>query len=76
MGVTGAVTHVREVAWPELAAGIEGCVLCVGVSHSVVPNSLQAHGLQPTRLLCPWDFPGENIGVGCHFLLQKITLFY
>ena len=25
--------------------------------------------MQPTRLLCPWDFPGKNIGVGCHFLL-------
>ena len=28
------------------------------------------HGLQPTRLHCPWDFPGKNTGVGCHFLLQ------
>ena len=26
--------------------------------------------LQPTRLLHPWDFPGKNTGVGCHFLLQ------
>ena len=26
--------------------------------------------VQPTRLLCPWDFPGKNTGVGCHFLLQ------
>ena len=25
---------------------------------------------QPTRLLCPWDSPGRNTGVGCHFLLQ------
>ena len=33
-------------------------------------DSLQPHGLQPTRLLCPWDFPGKNTGVGCHFLLQ------
>ena len=29
-----------------------------------------ADGSQPTRLLCPWDFPGKNTGVGCHFLLQ------
>ena len=29
-------------------------------------------GLHPTRLLCPWDFPGKNTGVGCHFLLQGI----
>ena len=27
-------------------------------------------GRQPTRLLCPWDSPGKNTGVGCHFLLQ------
>ena len=30
--------------------------------------------LQPTRLLCPWDFPGKNTGVGCHFFLQVIFL--
>ena len=41
------------------------------LSHSVVFNSLQPHRLQPARLLCPWDFPGKNTGVGCHFLLQK-----
>ena len=44
------------------------------VSHSVVSDSLQPHGLQPTRLLCPWNFPGKNIGVGCHSLLQGIFL--
>ena len=33
---------------------------------------LQRHGLSPTRLLCPWDFPGKNTGVGYHFLLQGI----
>ena len=42
------------------------------VSHSVMPDSLQPHGLQSNRLLCPWDFPGKNIGVGCHFLPQGI----
>ena len=26
--------------------------------------------MQPTRLFCPWDFPGKNTGMGCHFLLQ------
>ena len=31
-------------------------------------------GLEPTMLLCPWDFPGKNTGVGCHFLLQGIFL--
>ena len=32
--------------------------------------SLRSHGLQPARLLCPWDFPRKNTGVGCHFLLD------
>ena len=27
----------------------------------------------PPRFLCPWDIPGNNIGVGCHFLLQGIS---
>ena len=29
---------------------------------------------QPARLLCLWDFPGKNSGVGCHALLQGIFL--
>jgi len=43
-------------------------------SHSDVSDSLRAHGLQPARLLCPWDFPGKNTGVGCHSHLQEIFL--
>ena len=31
---------------------------------------MRPHALQPTRLLRPWDSPGKNTGVGCHFLLQ------
>ena len=33
-------------------------------------NSVQPHRRQPTRLCSPWDSPGKNTGVGCHFLLQ------
>ena len=40
----------------------------------VVSNSLQPHGLQPARLVCPWNFPCKNTGVGCYFLLQGIFL--
>ena len=40
---------------------------------SVMSNSLQPHGLQPTRFCCPWNFPGKNIVVGCHFLLQGLS---
>ena len=42
------------------------------VSHSVMSDSLQLHGLQPARFLCPWDSPGKNTGVGTHFILQGI----
>ena len=38
---------------------------------SVMSGSLSPYGLQPTRLLCPWDYPGKNTRVGCHFLLQE-----
>ena len=54
--------------------GLRFCIftgLCC-VSRSVVPNSLRPRGLQSTRFLCPWDFPGKDTGVGCHFLLQGI----
>ena len=43
--------------------------MCV-LSHSVISDSLQPHGRQPTRPLCPWGSPGKNTGVGCHALLQ------
>ena len=33
-------------------------------------DSVQPHRWQPTRLPRPWDSPGKNTGVGCHFLLQ------
>ena len=39
-------------------------------SCSVMSDSSLPHGLQPTRLLCPWDFPGKTTGVGCHCLLH------
>ena len=35
-----------------------------------MPNSVRSHRWQPTRLPRPWDSPGKNTGVGCHFLLQ------
>ena len=41
-------------------------------SRSVMSDSLQPHGLQPSRILCPWDSPGKNTVVGCHYFLQKI----
>ena len=40
-------------------------------SHSVVSDPQWPHGLQPSRLLHPWDFPGKSTGVGCHCLLHE-----
>ena len=34
------------------------------------------YGLQPDRLLCPWDLPGKNTGVGCHALLQHLAYIH
>ena len=45
------------------------CSVC-----SVASDSLRAHGLQPARLLCLWEFPDKNTGVGCPFLLQSMFL--
>ena len=46
-------------------------LLCV-CACSVVSNSLWPYELQPSRLLCPWDFPGKSPEVGCHSPLQDI----
>ena len=46
------------------------CCCCRQVA-SVMFDSVRPHGLQPTRLLRPWDFPGNNTGVGCHCLLPS-----
>ena len=47
------------------------CCCCVA---SVMSDSVRPHRWQPTRLCRPWDFPGKNTGVGCHFLLQCMKL--
>ena len=43
----------------------------VQFSRSVVSDSSRPQGLQPTRRLHPWDFPGKSTGVGCHRLLRE-----
>ena len=59
----------------------QGSTLCVeakvkseNVSRSVVSDSLRPYGLQPARLLCPWDSPDKNTRVDCCALLQGIFL--
>ena len=50
---------------------ISACAFSV---TSILSDSLWPHGLQTTRLLCPWESPGKNTELGCHFLLQGIFL--
>ena len=57
-------THSSVLAWRMPGTG----------DRSVVSDSLRAHGLQPPRLLRPWDSPGKNTEVDCHALLQGIFL--
>ena len=49
------------------------CCCCCWVA-SVVSDSARPHWWKPTRLPRPWDSPGKNTGVGCHFLLQCMTV--
>ena len=60
------------LCWVFVAAGVGFSQVAVSrcVRCSVVSNSLQLHGLWSARLLCPWNSPGKNIGVGSHYLLQ------
>ena len=52
------------------------CCCCCCLVASVVSNSVQPHRRQPTRLSRPWDSPGKNTGVGCHFLLLAIVIYF
>ena len=48
-------------------------MLCCCLVAKSYQTLFQPQGLQPIRLLCPWDFPGKSTGVGCHVFLQGIS---
>ena len=50
------------------------CVYACVCVCSAMSDSLQPCGLKPASFLLPWDFPGKDTGLGCHFLLQRIFL--
>ena len=58
----------QGIAWKDKKAFLSD--QCKEIKRKTVEWE-QPHGLQSTRLLCPWDFPGKSTGVGCHCLLQK-----
>ena len=51
----------------------EKVYMCM-LSHSIMSDSLQPHGLQPVRLLCPQDSSGKNTEDCCHLLLQYMCI--
>ena len=55
---------------PPLKESYDQCSCCCWCIASVASDSVRPHRQQPTRLSRPWDSPGKNTGVGCHFLLQ------
>ena len=60
-----------RISWPKMNVNnFQIICVCVRVSCLVVSDCLGQHGVQPTRLPRPWDSPGKNTGVGCHFFLQ------
>ena len=59
--------YLSHLGSPSLVLWVHVCSVI-----SVMFSSLWSYGLQPARLLCPWDSSGKNTGVGCHALLQGI----
>ena len=68
--------HSKQVGWLEgvhlVSPNSELLLHAYVLRHSVRSSSLWPYGPWPTRLLCPWDSPGKNTGIDCHFLLQGI----
>ena len=56
--------------YPLQYSGLENSMDCSWGSPCL--TLLWPRELEPTRLFCPWNFPGKNAGVGCHFLLQGV----
>ena len=62
----------KSITWKK--DGLKRLILGHVLRCSVVSDSLRPHGLLPTRLLCPWDSPAKNTGMGCHFLLRGSSI--
>ena len=77
----GSCVSGKRKSWSEMIhmrEGSAGFHLLQAALHRVlsVSCSVMTNSLQPTRLLCPWVFPGKNTGVGCHCLLQlQLNIF-
>ena len=63
--------HYRYLWRGKMLGEVCVCVCSAALSYLTL---WQLRGVQPARLLCPWESPGKNTGVGCHFLLQGTFL--
>ena len=70
---TGYIVHSLMVP-VKLKSILSKYIITCSVT-SVLSDSLRPHGLWFPRLLSPWDSPGKNTGMGCHFLLQNTLLW-
>ena len=59
---------------PRLISSAADAASAAAKSASVMSDSVRPHRRQTTRLLRPWDSPGKNTGMGCHFLLQCMKM--
>ena len=66
-GPRGLMTRRRSGSGTSVSQGSVSECECLVMADSLLP-----HGLWPTRLLCPWNSPCKNTGVGCHAFLQGI----
>ena len=63
-------SEIRLIIFFAVKDGEALCCCCSCYVASAVSDSVRPHRRQPTRLRHPWDSPGKNTGVDCHFLLQ------
>ena len=76
----GSSSNLSSLSDAASFSGVQTCMSTPDLEGGIVVSFLShvwllpPHGLQPTRLLCPWDFPGKNTGVGSPFLLQGIFM--
>ena len=66
--------HITKITTVEMnVTSLQGGAMlpaAAAAKSSILSDSVRPHRWQPTRLPCPWDSPGKNTAVGCHFLLQ------
>ena len=73
-GLNSGLPHCRRILY-QLSHQGSPCAYAAAAAKSLQScPTLRPQRRQPTRLLRPWDSPGENTGVGCHFLLQCMTV--